>query len=291
MPEVGIEGDRMKYFSRLRSMLLLPVCAGLCALLAGCVFLPGKFSSELDIRRDGSFSYRYAGELVFAKAEERPAEQWHPSQARCFHDKTDDERPCTLSEAEAQRQLALSIEQARFSQAKEIEALVGFNPYDRAANIELAERMSGVSGWQKVEYKGAGVFDVVYEVSGMLDRDFVFPLMPETKMFMPIVIVRRISDDIIEVDAPGFSTSALRGLLRQTVGNKNDDAEIPVLNRADGTFTLKTNATLTHFGEASRATHAIGDKPGQFDEVHSVQWTVKGTLEKSPQVRLILGRD
>lgn len=281
----------MSCFSRFRAMLLLPLCACLCALLAGCVFLPGKFSSELDIRRDGSFTFRYAGELLFAMPEEQPAEQWTPSQARCFDDGTGDERPCNPSETEAQRQLALSIEKARNSQAKEIETLVGFNPYDRAANIELAKRVSGVSGWQKVEYKGAGVFDVVYEVSGMLDRDFVFPLMPETKMFMPIVIVRRVSDDIIEVDAPGFSTSALRDLLRQTAGSKKDEAEIPVLNRADGTFTLKTNATPMSFGEASRAAHAVGDTLEQSDEENVVEWTVNGALDKSPHARLMLKRE
>lgn len=32
-------------------------------LLAGCLLLPGKFTSGIDLRKDGSFSFTYKGEI------------------------------------------------------------------------------------------------------------------------------------------------------------------------------------------------------------------------------------
>ena len=36
----------------------------LCAALAACFVLPGKFAETLDVRKDGRFSYAYKGEIV-----------------------------------------------------------------------------------------------------------------------------------------------------------------------------------------------------------------------------------
>jgi hypothetical protein len=41
------------------------LCSPVCALLTGCFFSPGRFVSELDIRRDGRFTYSYVGEIIF----------------------------------------------------------------------------------------------------------------------------------------------------------------------------------------------------------------------------------
>ena len=43
---------------KLASALLLPI------LLAACFYIPGKFTSMLDVRNDGKFAFSYKGEIV-----------------------------------------------------------------------------------------------------------------------------------------------------------------------------------------------------------------------------------
>ena len=40
--------------------------AALLLLLAGCMVLPGRFASDLSLRRDGTFTFHYKGEIVLA---------------------------------------------------------------------------------------------------------------------------------------------------------------------------------------------------------------------------------
>ncbi len=47
--------------TRLRAILVVVVSFA----LAGCLLMPGRFDSTLDLRRDGTFQFHYAGELVF----------------------------------------------------------------------------------------------------------------------------------------------------------------------------------------------------------------------------------
>ena len=74
-------------------------------LLAGCLLLPGRFTSAIDLRRDGTFSFTYKGEihvLALSKlaAEERDRKNatatFEPS--TCYSDETGDERECTAEE-------------------------------------------------------------------------------------------------------------------------------------------------------------------------------------------------
>jgi hypothetical protein len=53
--------------NRLRFLvvLILPV------LLTGCFFIPGKFVSNMDLRRDGGFTFAYKGEVVFQMPNEK----------------------------------------------------------------------------------------------------------------------------------------------------------------------------------------------------------------------------
>jgi len=57
-------------------------------LLTGCLWSPGKFTSELQIRKNGTFVLDYRGEIILQRPEEKgkPAAPWSDSMARCFDD-------------------------------------------------------------------------------------------------------------------------------------------------------------------------------------------------------------
>src|SRR3989344_5942387 len=81
-------------------------------MLAGCLLLPGKFTSGIDLRKDGSFSFTYKGEihvLALSKlaAEERNRKNetatFEPS--TCFDDEKGEERTCTSDEIADQKKV------------------------------------------------------------------------------------------------------------------------------------------------------------------------------------------
>ena len=57
-------------------------------LLAGCLWSPGKFKSDLIVRNNGTFVLDYRGEILLQRPEDKgkPAEPWSDSMARCFED-------------------------------------------------------------------------------------------------------------------------------------------------------------------------------------------------------------
>jgi len=54
-----------------------PIAAAIAArrrmllVLAGCMVLPGRFVSDLAVRKDGTFSFRYKGEIVLGALAQR----------------------------------------------------------------------------------------------------------------------------------------------------------------------------------------------------------------------------
>src|SRR5438874_10807435 len=71
-------------------------------LLTGCLWGPGKFSSDLTLRKDGSFVLDYRGEMVLQlPPDEATAEPWKDSMAHCTSDAK--ERPCSKAEIAAQK--------------------------------------------------------------------------------------------------------------------------------------------------------------------------------------------
>ena len=53
-------------------------------LLTGCLWGPGKFASDLTLRKDGSFVLDYRGEIVLENAEEMAKRPWKPTIAHCM---------------------------------------------------------------------------------------------------------------------------------------------------------------------------------------------------------------
>jgi hypothetical protein len=249
----------------------------LCVLLSGCFFLPGKFASHLDIRRDGTYTFSYAGELVFAFPESTE-QSWTDTMAHCFAIGSSGAQPCTQNEI-TQRKAEFEMGQtARRAQAEEFATLTGYNPYDREANEEIARKMTGYQGWKTVTYIGNGIFDVDYEMSGKVDRDIIFPMLPHAQLTLPFLNIRHSkTGGILEVDAPALSTTSLRSILREITGVHDDD-DMPMLKHTEGTFVLTTDAELTYSNGEVRK-----DPKG-----HAVEWRINGTGEKLPHAQLAL---
>ena len=70
----------MKHWARLFAL-------GAALLLTGCLWTPGKFTSELLVRKNGTFVLDYRGEILLQRPDEKAkAEPWADSMARCFED-------------------------------------------------------------------------------------------------------------------------------------------------------------------------------------------------------------
>lgn len=245
---------------RVRSRRILPplVVTILAGLLAGCLLTPGKFTSRLELRKAGTFSYSYDGEIYLlalsklATMADGVAETFEPQP--CYDDESFEERACTEDELAQQRTEWDEAAEARKAQ-KEREAettramLGGIDPADPEAAQELADRLRRQAGWSKVEFKGDGLFEVSFAVSGRLDHDFVFPTIERFPMTNAFVQLVRREGNTVRIDAPGFSPQAgggaFPGMMSGLAAMPGADGEQgPPIPQLDGTFTLVTDGEI-----------------------------------------------
>src|SRR5688500_4852457 len=162
----------------------LPLALLACLLLAGCFLLPGKFASELTLRRDGTFAFSYQGDIhvlalsKMAQGDAGEDAKFEPQP--CYDDNTGEERACSPDEVSVQRsdwQTQQGAAKAKRKDDAEMmrKLLGGIDPADPRAAEELAECMRKQAGWRSVTHAGDGKFVVDYAISGRLDHDFSFP--------------------------------------------------------------------------------------------------------------------
>jgi hypothetical protein len=220
--------------------------------VSACLFVPGRFTSELDIRKDGRFSFSYVGEihmLALSKmAEDAKADEaFKPTP--CYGDDGFDERPCTAEETakqkrdwdEAQRQSA----ENRKRDAESMKLLLGgIDPSNPRAAEELAQRLRRQTGWRKVVYRGDGLFDVDFSVAGRLDHDFVFPTIERFPMANAFVQIALRQDGTMRVDAPGFAPASTGEPYRGMMGAMKPSQESTPGSPVDGKFTIRTDGAI-----------------------------------------------
>ena len=179
--------------------------ASAALLLTGCLWGPGKFASDLTVRKDGSFTLDYRGEIVLQLPPDMnsKAEPWKDEIAQCYvgEDGTKDtpertgdvypkERPCTAREiasqkAQYEKQMAETAASKRKSN-EEMAKVFGLPGLDVASNRAFAAKLMKYEGWRSVSYRGSGVFDVDYHFSGRATQDFLFPALPRQRLHYPI---------------------------------------------------------------------------------------------------------
>lgn len=197
---------------RLRAAALL---VGLALALSGCFVSPGKFTAELVLTGPDSFTFHYEGEIFFlglsklAQMGAEAEEKFTPSE--CYKDGSDETRPCTRNEIEAQRtewEAGAAERAARAKQeAQQMAAIMGgIDPTDPKAADELVALLQRQKGWERVVNKGDGVFEVSYRVSGSMSHDFMFPTIEGFPATNPFVQVIQRKGGQLRINAPGFAT-------------------------------------------------------------------------------------
>ena len=279
-----------------RSGTIVALVAGVL-LLAGCMLLPGKFASDLTLRKDGTFSFAYKGEIYLLALSKMAAEQrnkggedavFEPSS--CTSDETGDERECTANEiAEQKKAWAESVAADKAAAAEKKKSddemakamLGGIDPSDPRAAQEFADRLRRQRGWKSVIDKGDGRFEVEYAISGRLDHDFTFPTVEKLPMVTPFVTLIRRADGTVRIEAPAFASGAsqspLMGMAAASAGKDSNGGSdgMPVL---DGILTLVTDGEILANNTDEGPAPALGGR--------KLEWKVNARTANAPTAPL-----
>ncbi len=244
--------------------------ASFSLLLTGCFITPGKFTSELVLMEQDRFTFTYEGEIFFIglsnlAAMGAGAEEFEAT--GCYDEETYEDRECTAGEIAEQRAAWDAGAEQRAAeaaeQAEQMSAIMGgIDPSDPEASAELVQLLLRQEGWERVEDKGDGVFDVLYSVEGELSHDFMFPVIEGFPMTNPFVQMILRDGDVVRVNAPGFSannesnpmsamTGAMGGMAglagMAAMGDAADGPageEMPNIPTIEGTFTIVTSGRI-----------------------------------------------
>jgi hypothetical protein len=241
-----------------------------CLALTGCFLQPGKFDSTLNLRKDGSFTFAYKGQ-IYLLALSKVADMAMKAEAgddkfvadSCYDDDLN-ERTCTADELAGQKS---AWENAKKAKAQENQKntemmramLGGIDPADPAAAKELAERLRHQAGWRSVSYVGDGLFEVDFALSSKLTHDFIFPTIERFPMANAFVTADRRADGTARIEAPAFTgqsatnpmQGALGGMLGAAAasgaakdGAENADVASLGIPEIDGTFRIVTDGEI-----------------------------------------------
>ena len=266
-------------------------------LLTGCLWGPGKFASDLTLRKNGSFVLDYRGEIVLQTPPDATAtaEPWSNDKARCRKEgevelqpwsgdvDADDEnpvRPCTSSElakakADYEKRAAETAKSKR-EENEQMAKMFGLAGLDDESGRAFAAKLSKYAGYRSVTYRGKGVFDVDYHFEGRATQDFAFPMLPDNDFVIPFIAIRRRADGAVLVTAPAFTGGAgplgARGGDAMTSSMKGQG---PV-SHAQGRFTVITDGEIL--------TNNSEDGPVAGTSGKQVRWDVSPASDKIPEM-------
>lgn len=293
----------MRFWGKLVAAAALPL------LLAGCLWGPGKFTSDLALRTNGTFLLDYRGEIMLQMPEDKasPAERWSDDMATCYTDgrvesspgssatievdedvpvdvadgdRSEEKRACTAGELARLKVAHDKAEAERVAKKRkeneEMAKLFGLPGSDDESNRRFATNLMKHRGWRSVTYKGKGLFEVDYRFEGRLDQDYAFPLMPDSDLMIPFITIRPRTDGSVKVSAPAFTGgSGPFGARAKMMGLPDKGSEGPV-SRAEGRFTVTTDGEiLTNNSEEGPAAAPGGRK---------VQWDVGPGSTRIPEM-------
>ena len=284
----------MHHWRKLVAAVALPL------VLTGCLWGPGKFTSDLALRKNGTFVLDYRGEIMLQMPDKDGApEPWRDDMATCYvdgssaagdlpmitsnsppDDEEAEERPCTAAEiaklkADYEKTIANQAVKKR-EEADQMAKMFGIPGTDDESNKRFAANLMKYAGWRSVTYKGKGLFDVDYHFEGRLTQDYAFPMMPDSDLLIPFIMLRRRADGSVMVAAPALTGGkGPFGARARAMGLPDKGSDGPS-SRAEGRFTVVTDGEiLTNNSEDGPAPHAAG---------RQVHWDVGLGSDKVPEM-------
>lgn len=258
--------------------------------LSRCLLSPGSFISELHLMKDGTFSYNYDGEIQMLALSQLAAmgnKGDNAFEAECWDDEFE-ERDCSTEEIEQQKaEWDASADEREAKNHRELEQAKamfgGIDPSDLEAAQELADRLSRQRGWDQVIYKGDGLFDVDFSISGRMTHDFVFPVVEKLPVANSFVTVVMREGDQVRVDAPGFANAGsgnpMQGMMGGMAGMmqmimEDEGGEIPEVALPEGTFTIITDGRIL--------ANNTDEGPQAVARGQALSWEVTPRSEEAP---------
>lgn len=187
-------------------------------LLSGCLLSPGKFISSLDVRKDGTFSFAYVGEVIVTE----PSNSM-PDMASAEEGKASSPPPAKSAQA--------TKEAAEKTKA-------------------IADALAKEKGFRSVRIIGPEKLSVDYQISGRMDHSFLFPFNIDAKAIIPFLAVEVRADGKVRMMAPGFGEEA-GGAAAGPMGGMGGGGGAKERN---GTFTLTTDAEVVSQNQEDGAT-------------------------------------
>ena len=266
------------------------LAAGSSLALSGCLLSPGSFMSELHLMKDGTFSYSYDGEIQMMALSQLAAmgnKGDNAFEAECWDDDFE-ERDCSTEETEQQRaEWDASADEREAKNHRELEQAKamfgGIDPSDPEAAQELAARLSRQRGWNQVIYRGDGLFDVDFSISGRMTHDFIFPVVEKLPVANSFVTVVMREGDQVRVDAPGFANAGsgnpMQGMMGGMAGMmqmmmEEEGGEMPEIALPDGTFTIITDGRIL--------ANNTDEGPQAVASGQALRWEVTPRSEEAP---------
>ncbi|MBV7259648.1 hypothetical protein [Erythrobacter crassostreae] len=287
-------------------MCAASLLAGLSLLLSGCFITPGKFTSELVLTDENEFTFTYEGEVFFlglSQLAKMAAEEDAKFEAMCFDEDTGEDRECTQIEIDDQRANWEMGAEMRAIEAKregeQMAAIMGdIDPTDPEAAEGLRQTLLRQNGWERVDIKGDGVFDVTYSVTGTLGHDFMFPIiegMPPSNPFVQIIVR---DEGVVRVNAPGFAAQnednpfgAMMGGMTGMAGlavlneSKDDKADaMPDIPQLEGTFTIVTK------GQMNIRANNTDEGPSPTPTGEALTWDITARTNAGPTALIAIGQ-
>lgn len=204
-------------------------------------------------------------------------------------------RDCTAEEEAEQRERWEERQERRLErdrqQMEQFSKLIGgIDPADPNAEAELAKILMRQKGFDRVEAKGDGMFEISYSISGTLNHDYMFPMMEDFPTTNPFLQMFLRDGDVVRINAPGFApqsvTSPVSPLLFGAPGfgrGSSDEFEaLGDIPAVDGTFTIITTGNIL----------ANNTDEGPVTDAGSqrLTWTINGRSKTAPTALIAMPR-
>ena len=261
-------------------------------LLSSCILVPGKFASELAVMSDGSFAYSYDGEiqtLALSKLASLAAEQEQAFTPECY-DEDFNEAECSAEETAQQRaDWEAGAESRRAEAAKNAEMmkalLGGIDPSSPEAAQEFAALLARHKGWDKVEYRGDGLFDVSVRIAGRLDHGFVFPLVEKMPNLTPFVTAIPRDDNRLRIDAPGFAKQSNDNPMMGSMTGMSNFAAAAAMSdeeEAGSTPFVELNGTFRIVTDGRILANNTDEGPSTHPRGQALEWKISPRTAQPP---------